>query len=190
MLHPRTLQLVRRNLLEFLALGILWWLLLCVILSDTVGPSLLITAILLTSLSKACYFGIENMQQLWQASRENLPYYRYMLLMLMNMSQIATSFALDYHCLHRVNPASFGSVAADLAPAEVVFEFFYFSVLNFTFFGYGDVTPQTVPAKLMTMTEIVLAFVTVIFLLSDFISLKESLAWSMRSKEDPKRRPE
>jgi hypothetical protein len=56
-----------------------------------------------------------------------------------------------------------------------VFEFSYYSTLNFTFFGYGDVTPQTVPAKFITMTEILLAFITVIFLLSDFISLKESL---------------
>ncbi len=43
------------------------------------------------------------------------------------------------------------------------------------FFGYGDVTPQTVVAKALTLTEITLAFVTVIFLLSDFISLKESI---------------
>ena len=56
-----------------------------------------------------------------------------------------------------------------------MFEFFYYSALNFMFFGYGDITPQTVPAKLLTLTEITLAFVTVIFLLSDFISLKESI---------------
>jgi hypothetical protein len=35
--------------------------------------------------------------------------------------------------------------------------------------------PQTVPAKLVTLMEVVLAFFTVIFLLSDFISLKDSL---------------
>jgi hypothetical protein len=43
------------------------------------------------------------------------------------------------------------------------------------FCGYGDITPQTVLAKAVTLSEITLAFVTVIFLLSDFISLKESI---------------
>ena len=36
-------------------------------------------------------------------------------------------------------------------------------------------TPQTIPAKIVTMMEVILAFFTVIFLLSDFISLKDSL---------------
>jgi hypothetical protein len=99
-----------------------------------------------------------------------------MVLMLINMSQIITSFALDYHCLHSVSAESFSSIQPALTRPELMFEYLYFSVLNFTFFGYGDITPQTIPAKLLTMTEIVLAFVTVIFLLSDFISLRESLS--------------
>jgi hypothetical protein len=40
--------------------------------------------------------------------------------------------------------------------------------------------PQTIPAKVANLTEIVLAFVTVIFLLSDFVSLKESLRGTRR----------
>jgi hypothetical protein len=48
-------------------------------------------------------------------------------------------------------------------------------VLNFSFFGFGDIMPQTIPAKIVTLLEVVLAFFTVIFLLSDFISLKDSL---------------
>ena len=59
--------------------------------------------------------------------------------------------------------------------AEILFECFFFSVLNFSFFGFGDVTPQSIPAKIVTMMEVILAFFTVIFLLSDFISLKDSL---------------
>ncbi len=47
--------------------------------------------------------------------------------------------------------------------------------LVFMSFDYGDITPQTIPAKILTLTEITLAFVTVIFLLSDFISVKESI---------------
>ena len=34
---------------------------------------------------------------------------------------------------------------------------------------------KTIPAKIVTLLEVILAFFTVIFLLSDFISLKDSL---------------
>ncbi len=109
-----------------------------------------------------------------QATQMNLAYHKFMSMMLINMIQINLSFSLDYDCLLSVDTRSF-SIHPELAGAERAFECLYFSTLNFTFFGYGDITPQTVPAKLVTMTEISLAFLTVIFLRSDFISLKESL---------------
>jgi len=123
---------------------------------------------------KTTFFIGEEMIQLRDATRVNLAYHKFMRLMLFNMLQIILSFGLDYYCLLMVDTGSF-SVSDHLHGAELVFECIYFSTLNFTFFGYGDITPLTVPAKLMAMTEILLAFLTVIFLLSDFISMKESL---------------
>lgn len=124
--------------------------------------------------AKTTFFVAEEMVQLRDATRINLAYHKFMRMMLVNMFQIILSFGLDYYCLLLVDAQSF-SVAPHLRGAELVFECVYFSTLNFTFFGYGDITPQTVPAKLLAMTEIALAFLTVIFLLSDFISMKESL---------------
>ena len=123
---------------------------------------------------KTAFFVVEEMIQLRDATRMNLAYHKFMWLMLINMFQIILSFGLDYYCLLQVNGQSF-SVDQELHGLALIFECIYFSTLNFTFFGYGDITPQSVPAKLMTMTEISLAFLTVIFLLSDFISMKESL---------------
>jgi Ion channel len=100
------------------------------------------------------------------------------------MSQIILSFGLDYWCLMTANPASISSFNPEFSPGELIFECFYLSFLNFTFFGYGDCTPQTVAAKLVTMMELLLAFFTVIFLLSDFISLKDSLRPS-RDQNEP-----
>lgn len=174
------MRLVMRNVVEFAVIFGLWlgtvWL---VQLGS--GRSLVCVAgVLIVSLLKSAFFGVENLRQLFEATRCNQAYHRFMLLMLVNMAQIILSFSLDFHCLHVVNANSFG--IADLPPMalETVFEFIYFSTLNFTFFGYGDMTPQTIPAKLLTMSEILLAFVTVIFLLSDFISLKESLTRPQR----------
>jgi hypothetical protein len=64
---------------------------------------------------------------------------------------------------------------AGLGEPRILFDCFFYSLLNFTFFGFGDITPQLIPAKLVTLMEVTLAFFTVIFLLSDFISLKDSL---------------
>ncbi len=164
-----------RNGVEFAVLFALWGVTREIIAREFLASHWLAGFVVVVAWCKTAFFGTENLQELWQASLRNLAYHRFMLLMLINMSQIITSFALDYHCLQLLDGRSFGSIDASLSSAGLLFECFYYSVLNFSFFGYGDVTPQTIPAKLLTMTEIILAFVTVIFLLSDFISLKESL---------------
>lgn len=166
--------MVFRNIIEFFGIVALWFAFLQ-IRNLGLSPEFLVPLLILISLCKTAFFGAENIRQLAEATRSNLAYHRFMLLMLINMIQIILSFGLDFHCLHTVNPGSFSITLESPTQFEAVFEFIYVSTLNFTFFGYGDVTPQTVPAKFITITEILLAFITVIFLLSDFISLKESL---------------
>lgn len=167
--------MVMRNLVEFAIItGV--WIASLELLKFDLSPVVAVTFLIVISLAKTAFFGAENIRQLAEASRSNMAYHRFMLLMLVNMVQIILSFGLDYHCLHTFDPESFSVLVKSPTQFEMVFEFLYVSTLNFTFFGYGDVTPQKVPAKFITMTEIVLAFVTVIFLLSDFISLKESLS--------------
>ena len=131
--------------------------------------------VLAAAFAKTAFFFVENLQHILIATRDNMPYHRVLGLMGVNMAQITLAFALDYWCLETAEPASFSSIDAAWSQGEQLFEFFFFSVLNFSFFGFGDVTPQTIPAKLVTMMEVLLAFFTVIFLLSDFVSLKDSL---------------
>ncbi len=169
------LKLCVRNALEYLLLIGVWWVMQRSLVDHRFTPLKATCIILAISCAKTLFFGCENIWQLHLATRRNQAYHRFMFVMLVNMTQIITSFAFDFHCLHLVDAGSFGEVPQDSSQAVVLFEFFYYSILNFTFFGYGDVTPQTIPAKLLTSTEIILAFVTVIFILSDFISLKESL---------------
>lgn len=167
-------MMIVRNLVEFVAIIAVWCGFQQLLERNLLQDAALPLAIVL-SLVKTLFFGVENIRQLFEATRSNQPYHRFMLLMLINMTQIILSFGLDFHCLYCINASSFSVELSEATSFERLFEFVYFSTLNFTFFGYGDVTPQTIPAKFITMTEILLAFVTVIFLLSDFISLKESL---------------
>lgn len=163
-----------RNALEYLIIILIAAATSNVIDHGWISPPWMQAVIVALCWMKTVFFVIEEMIQLRDATRMNLAYHKFMWLMLVNMFQIILSFGLDYYCLLQVNPHSF-SVNLELYGPELIFECVYFSTLNFTFFGYGDITPQTVPAKLMAMTEISLAFLTVIFLLSDFISMKESL---------------
>jgi hypothetical protein len=131
---------------------------------------------------KAIFFGRENLQQLYDAARSDLSHHHFLLLMGINMTQMILSFTFDFHLLYVLDSNSFSGVPADVSPAVALFDFFYLSTLNFSFFGYSEILPQTVLAKSANLTEIVLAFITVIFLLSDFVSLKDSI------REAPKRR--
>jgi hypothetical protein len=139
---------------------------------DVTGICLLVMAL---ALAKTAYFLVENLQHILLATAHEIPYHRFLGLMGVNMAQITHSFALDFWLLEMADPGSFSGFAAGLSEGRVFFDCFYYSVLNFSFFGFGEIMPQTMPAKIVTLLEVVLAFFTVIFLLSDFISLKNSL---------------
>jgi hypothetical protein len=91
------------------------------------------------------------------------------------MVQITLSYAIDFYCLYWIDRANINGIEPSLSGLALMFECFYFSVLNFSFFGYGDIIPARVPGKIVMLLEVVTAFSTVIFLLSDFVSMKESM---------------
>ena len=124
---------------------------------------------------KTFYYFAETLRHLQEATAADLAYHRFLVLVAYNMAQITLSFAIDFYCLYRIDPTSLNGIDPSLAGGELMFECFYFSVLNFSFFGYGDITPNHVPGKLVMILEVVTAFATVIFLLSDFVSMKESM---------------
>lgn len=146
-----------------------------VIAQKWISPQMACSLVAGVVAAKSSFFFVENLREILLATAKDIPYHKFMALMLVNMAQIILSFGLDYWCLVTADARSLRSINLEFTRPELMFECLYFSFLNFTFFGYGDITPQTIPAKLVTMMELLLAFFTVIFLLSDFISLKDSL---------------
>ncbi len=164
-----------RNAVEYAAILVWWLLILWFVTAGQIGAGFMTLVIVVGCWIKTALFGAENLKQLYEASRCNLAHHHFLILMGINMSQMVMSFAFDFHLLYCIDNGCFTGVAKGVNQMEALFDFFYLSTLNFSFFGYSDILPQSVPAKILNLTEIVLAFVTVIFLLSDFISLKDSI---------------
>jgi hypothetical protein len=129
---------------------------------------------------KTLYYFFENLRHLQDATTMDLAYHRFVMLLAYNMLQITISYALDFYCLVRIDRESLNGIDPELSGFELMFECFYFSVLNFSFFGYGDITPAHIPAKVVMLLQVTTAFATVIFLLSDFVSMKEGMRRKQR----------
>lgn len=124
---------------------------------------------------KTTYYFAESLWHLVEATALDLPYHRFLVLMGYNMIEVTLSFAVDFYCLEVLDRSSLSGIADDLSGGMLFFECIYFSVLNFSFFGYGDITPAHMTSKLVMLMEVITAFTTVIFLISDFVSMKESM---------------
>jgi len=145
-------------------------------LRGTIAPAGIVWLVTLLAAVKTLFFLVENLQHILLATAHEIAYHRFLGLMGVNMAQITLSFALDYWILESAVPRSFtGFDPATMTPLGTFFDCVFYSVLNFSFFGFGAILPESIPAKIVTLLEVVLAFFTVIFLLSDFISLKDSL---------------
>lgn len=131
--------------------------------------------VVLGACGKTSYYFGESLWHLVQATALDLPYHRFLRLMGYNMIEVTVSFAIDFYCLEHLDHSSLTGIGEDVTGGLLLFECFYFSVLNFSFFGYGDITPACVTSKIVMLLEVITAFTTVIFLISDFVSMKESM---------------
>ncbi|MFM6938902.1 MAG: hypothetical protein ACKOXH_14680 [Aquirufa sp.] len=141
-----------------------------------------LTIICLLSFLKSAYFVSVSYRKIIEASVREIAYHAFMAFMMLNIAMIIFSFAVDFSCLNQVNPKSFIGIEPGLNFWETQFEFWYFSVLNFSFFGYGQIMPLTISAKIVIIFEVIISFLTIVFILSDFISLKESITERIAKK--------
>jgi hypothetical protein len=174
--HQYIVKKYQRNLLEFLAIILVAESIVIVQHNNWLSATALYSLIVIVCWLKTVWFVYETSQDLTEATRKNIPYHQFLMIVGINMVQVVISFALDFYVLLKVDIACFNGIDPKFSEPELLFECFYLSALNFSYFGYGDVTPANIPAKLVTLTGILLGFMTVIFILSDFITLKESIS--------------
>lgn len=140
------------------------------------SPSITAQIIVALAVLKCTYFLWIGYQKVIEVSESNTAYHHFLVFVVMNISVLVLSFGIDFWCLYWINPKSFVGIDPTLTIPEQLFETWYFSVLNYSFFGYGEIMPRTIPAKMVLILETIISFLTIILVLSDFISLKESLA--------------
>lgn len=145
---------------------------------ENVNKTFTITTIVLIAIGKAAYFMIFSFRKIIEVSLKNTPYHRFLAFMATHVALVILSFGIDFFCLNEVDSSSFKGINHTLTIAERFFDFTYYSVLAFTNFGYDQISPLNISAKFLMSIELIISFATIIFILSDFISLKESLSIS------------
>lgn len=66
-----------------------------------------------------------------------------------------TLFGAIYAWLDRMSPTS---MFENFSAHSGIFDYFYFSIVTFTTLGYGDITPVTIPEKIVVGVEVLLGF--------------------------------
>ncbi|MCU0390521.1 MAG: ion channel [Thermoflexibacter sp.] len=142
----------------------------------------------LVAFLKIIFFVYQSYNIVIQVIEHNVSYHRFLIITTFNIFFIICSFAVDYASMYHINQNSFEGISPDFSLGEIAFESFYFSVLNYTNFGYGEIIPKTIPSKCLVMMEDLISFLTILYILTDFVTLKQSIeesAFMRRKKEKP-----
>lgn len=150
---------------------------------ENINKGITIFTIAIIALSKAVYFMVFSFKKIVEVSLKNTPYHTFLLFMATNVALIIISFSIDFFCLSEVDVNSFMGINKSIPLWERYLDFLYYSVLAFTNFGYDQISPRTIVAKFLMSMELVISFATIIFILSDFISLKDSISSSSFGKK-------
>lgn len=151
-----------------------------------IDRTLLYAMIFTVTIGKIYFFITNSYKKLIHISRSNITYFGFLLFVSMNIFLMVISFCVDYFCIFTIDPASFSGVEeATTIPAQL-FKFFYLSFLLFTNMGVANVVPVTMAAECMVMFEAIISFITIIFILSDFVNLKDSLLSLGKGAKDDK----
>jgi hypothetical protein len=131
--------------------------------------------IIALALFKTSFFFAQSIIKIFETSDKQVSYHHFLIFMGVNILLIIISFTIDFVCLYEVDPSSFEGLPSNLSFLNSTFELFYLSVLGFNNLGFYDVIPMGKASKLLVMMEIFAYISSIIFILSDFMSLKESL---------------
>lgn len=154
-----------------LAVSLLEW----IITSGQKTSTALIIIIFTGCLLKVGYIMIKCFRRIVSISHKEIPYHSFLGFIALNILLVVITFSLDYFFVFQLDPSSFSGLETASTPLERYFKLFYLSLLLFTNMGVANVVPVTISAESLVMMEAIVSFVTLIFMLSDYVTLRESL---------------
>ncbi len=145
------------------------------LLKNEAPKGLVLFFIFLFSVTKVLYVVVKCFRRIVTIAHTNMPYHRFLIFIASNVSLLVFSFSLDYFAIYTYDPASFTGLEDTTNVVEEYFKLFYLSLLLFTNMGVANVVPVKIPAEILVMFEAIVSFVTLIFILSDYVTLRDSL---------------
>lgn len=135
-------------------------------------PNLWAGALVLFSITKI-YLLVSHTFKKLDILIENNHSFNHMLLLLgAIIAIIVVSFAIDYLCISEIYTDAFSGIQNNQPLILRFSNFLYFSIVTFTTVGYGDITPIIPVAKLITVFEMMSAFVVIVFVISKYFKNK------------------
>ena len=144
---------------------------------------LVLCVVFLFALTKVAYLVVKCFKRIVTISHMDLPYHRFLMFIAANVVLIVVSFSFDYLSIYRLDKTSFSGLEGTTNIVEEYFKLFYLSLLMFTNMGVANVVPVKIPAEILVMLEAIVSFVTLIFILSDYVTLRDSLRKFKEEKE-------
>jgi hypothetical protein len=131
--------------------------------------------VLVIALGKNIFFVIQSLKKIGDVIDKNVAYFKLLMFMAINILVIIVSYGVDFFCLYSINHRHFEGLPESADNVRLIFEFFYLSMLGFNNLGFYDVIPVGFSSKILVMMEIIIYYFVIVLILSDFISLKDSI---------------
>lgn len=141
----------------------------------SISKGILLTVIFTGCMLKVGYIMFRCFRRIVSISHKDVPYHSFLGFVALNIFLVVVAFSLDYYFVYRMDPNSFSGLETAQTPIQYYFKLFYLSLLLFTNMGVANVVPVTIPAEALVMMEAIASFGTLIFILSDYVTLRESL---------------
>jgi hypothetical protein len=149
--------------------------------NEHVSPQFNLFCVLIFAALKSFMFMFQSLQKVIDVSKNDTPYYQFLIFLSLNITLIILSFAIDYYCLYKAKADCFVGVQHTKSSIYIFIDFIFLSIMAFTNFGYGNLVATSMLAKFVLTLELLISYAFIIFILSDFISLKDSLAQRKRN---------
>lgn len=131
-------------------------------------PNLWASALVLFSITKIYLLVSRTFKKLDTLIENNHSFNHMLLLLGAIIAIIVVSFAIDYLCVSEIYKDAFLGTQNNQPLISRFSNFLYFSIVTFTTVGYGDITPINSVAKLITVFEMISAFVVIVFIISKY----------------------